>query len=298
MASDDPELTVCTGDWVALRTGPEPEVVAMLPRRSAINRASADRTSHRQVLAANVDTVVIVVSLAMPIKAGRIERLLALAWNSGTRPVIALTKADVADDASLARAIVEAVAAGVDVVTTSATTGEGLGPLADAITGTAVLLGPSGAGKSTLANALLGRDLMGTNEVRGADGKGRHTTVHRQLLPLPGGGALIDTPGLRSIGIQDVTDGVEQVFADIEELAADCSFRDCAHRSEPGCAVQAAIAAGELDARRLDRYRKLLRESEWAASRGDSRKASKRTKEHKAITKEIRALYRFRDQQR
>ncbi|WP_149359455.1 ribosome small subunit-dependent GTPase A [Lolliginicoccus suaedae] len=298
VASDDPEHMVCTGDWVALRPGPEPELVALLPRRSAITRATTDRTSRQQVLAANVDTVVIVVSLAMPIRAGRIERLLALAWSSGARPVIALTKADLADDPTMDLAIVEAVAAGVDIVTTSAATGEGIDQLAQCTTGTAVLLGPSGGGKSTLANALLGHDLMGTNEVRRADGKGRHTTVHRELVPLPGGGTLIDTPGLRGIGIQDAADGIEQVFSDIEERASSCSFRDCAHRSEPGCAVQEAIAAGKLDARRLDRYRKLLRESEWAASRGDARKSAKRSKERKAITRDIRALYRFRDQQR
>jgi ribosome biogenesis GTPase len=295
----DPVLSVCTGDWAALRSGPEPELVALLPRRSAITRASSDRTSHQQVLAANVDSVVIAVSLAAPLNAGRIERLLALAWDSGAKPVVVLTKADVADDPDAALAVVTALAPGVDVVVTSSTTGVGLDVLSKVVTGTAVLLGPSGAGKSTLANALLGREHMGTSEVRANDGKGRHTTVHRELLPLPNGGVLIDTPGLRGIGLQDAADGVERVFAEIEAYAHDCAFRDCQHRSEPGCAVQEAIVVGMLDVGRLDRYRKLLRESERAATRGNAaRQSSKSSKTKKQITRDLRATYRFRDRPR
>lgn len=299
VASLDPVLSVCTGDWAALRPGPEPELVALLPRRSAITRASSDRTSHQQVLAANVDSVVIAVSLAAPLNAGRIERLLALAWDSGAKPVIVLTKADVADDQGTAQDVITALAPGVDIVSTSSTTGAGLDVLSEMLTGTTVLLGPSGAGKSTLANALLGSQQMDTSEVRAGDGKGRHTTVHRELLPLPGGGVLIDTPGLRGIGLQDAADGVERAFSEIEAYAHDCAFRDCQHRSEPGCAVQEAIVDGRLDVGRLDRYRKLLRESEWAASRGnDARASSKRNKTQKQITRDLRATYRFRDRQR
>ncbi|MCX0269157.1 ribosome small subunit-dependent GTPase A [Nocardia zapadnayensis] len=298
VASLDPVLSVCTGDWAALRPGPEPELVALLPRRSAISRASSDRTSHQQVLAANVDSVVIAVSLAAPLNAGRVERLLALAWDSGAKPVVVLTKADVADDPDAALAAVTALAPGVDIVTTSSATGAGLDVLSEVVTGTAVLLGPSGAGKSTLANALLGREHMSTSEVRASDGKGRHTTVHRELLPLPGGGVLIDTPGLRGIGLQDAADGVERVFSEIEAYARDCAFRDCQHRSEPGCAVQEAIVVGMLDVGRLDRYRKLLRESERAATRGSAaRRSSKSSKTKKQITRDLRATYRFRDRQ-
>ncbi|OLF05602.1 ribosome small subunit-dependent GTPase A [Actinophytocola xinjiangensis] len=298
VASPDPARSVCTGDWAALRPGQQPELVALLPRRGAITRASSDRTSHQQVLAANVDSVVIAVSLAAPLNAGRVERLLALAWDSGATPVVALTKADVADDPGTALAVVTALAPGVDIVTTSATTGAGLDVLSEVVTGTTVLLGPSGAGKSTLANALLGREHMGTSEVRAGDGKGRHTTVHRELLPLPGGGVLIDTPGLRGIGLQDAADGVELVFSEIEAYARDCTFRDCEHRSEPGCAVQEAVVDGRLDVGRLDRYRKLLRESERAAARGNARESSKGSRTKKAITRDLRATYRFRDRQR
>lgn len=298
LSGADREHTVCTGDWVALRLGPQPSVVALLPRHTAITRATSDRTSHRQVLAANVDTVVIAVSLAAPVNAGRIERLLALAFDSGARPVIVLTKADLAEHPGADEAVVAALAPGVDILTTSAATRVGLEQLAATVTGTAVLLGPSGAGKSSLANALLGREHMGTNEVRVVDGKGRHTTVHRELLALPAGGVLIDTPGLRGIGVQDVADGVEQVFAEIEAYARNCAFGDCEHRSEPGCAVQDAVVTGELDLGRLDRYRKLMRESEWAATRGDARRSGKRSKTVKAITRDLRATYRFRDRQR
>ncbi|UGT55202.1 ribosome small subunit-dependent GTPase A [Nocardia asteroides] len=297
LAGADREHIVCTGDWAALSPGTRPQVVALLPRRTAITRASSDRTSHQQVLAANVDTVVIAVSLATPVNAGRIERLLALAFDSGARPVVVLTKADLDEQPGVGEAVVTGLAPGVEILTTSAATGAGMERLAAVVTGTAVLLGPSGAGKSSLANALLGREHMGTNDVRAVDGKGRHTTAHRELLTLPSGGVLIDTPGLRGIGVQDVADGVGQVFAEIEAHARDCAFRDCEHRSEPGCAVQDAVVSGELDLGRLERYRKLLRESQWAATRGDARQATKRGKTEKAITKHLRATYRFRDRQ-
>lgn len=298
VVSRNPAQTVCTGDWAALGPGPEPALVAVLPRRSVVTRASVDRTSQVQALAANVDAVVIAVSAAAPVKAGLVERLLALAWESGALPVVALTKADVADDLDELRATVTALAPGVDVLTTSAATGTGLAELVETVTGTTVLLGPSGAGKSSLANALLGRNRMAVNEVRAVDGKGRHTTVHRELLPLPNGGVLIDTPGLRGIGLPDAVDGVERVFAEIEAYADDCHFRDCAHGSEPDCAVQEAIVDGRLDVGRLDRYRKLLRESERAAHRGDARRSGKGTAAKKQISRDIRAMYRLRDPKR
>lgn len=294
----DRELAVCTGDWVVLRRDDErAQVVGVLPRRTAIARASSDRTSERQVLAANVDTVIIAVSVAHRVNVGRIERLLTLAYDAGTRPVIALTKSDLVDDTLAGEAAVTAVAPGAEIVTTSTVSGVGIDLLASAITGTAVLLGSSGAGKSSLANALLGREHMAARQIRSVDGKGRHTTAHRELLPLPGSKVLIDTPGLRGIGVQDVADAAGRTFAEIEELSRDCGFRDCEHRSEPRCAVQEAIREGRLDAGRLERYRKLLRESEWSAARGDARRSSKRNKRDKAITRDIRAMYRFRDRQ-
>jgi ribosome small subunit-dependent GTPase A len=298
----DPALAPCTGDWVGLRPepgpGPEglPEVAVVLPRRTAIVRASAGATSHGQVLAANVDTAVVAVSLAEPLDAGRLERLLALVWDSGARPVVALTKADEAGPTNTAAALVEAseVAPGVDTVATSTVTGEGLDVLRALLSGTVVLLGRSGAGKSSLGNALLGEGALATGAVRGQDGKGRHTTVRRELLALPGGGVLIDTPGLRGVGLHDAGAGLERVFAEIEELAGECRFGDCAHASEPGCAVRAAIEAGELPARRLESYRKLLRENAWAASRTDARLRAERARGQREITRFQRDLYRAR----
>lgn len=299
VSSPDPVLSPCTGDWAALRTGSDPQLVALLPRRSAIVRSGADRSSRGQALAANIDTAVVAVSLAAPLNPGRIERLLALAWDSGARPVLALTKQDLADPsgADAVQAEVTALAPGVDTVVTSAATGVGLDVLTAVAYGTTVLLGPSGAGKSTLANALLGAEVLATGAVRAQDGKGRHITVHRELLLLPGGGVLIDTPGLRGIGLQDAADGLEQVFAEIEQLAQECAFRDCGHGTEPDCAVQRAIHTGQLSERRLDSYRKLLRESDWAASRSDARMQAGRTDQQKSITRHLRATYRFRERQ-
>ncbi|MFC0041951.1 ribosome small subunit-dependent GTPase A [Actinomadura rayongensis] len=288
-----PALAPCTGDWAAL-TPEEPHVAALLPRRTAIVRASAGRTSEGQVLAANVDTVAVVAALDRPVNPGRIERTLALAWESGARPVIVLTKADRSPDPAADAAEAAAAAPGVDVRTVAALDGTGLDAVRALLTGTVALLGPSGAGKSTLANALLGADRLATGAVRAADGKGRHTTVRRELHPLPGGGALIDTPGLRGVGLHDAADGIRHVFADIEDLAVGCRFADCAHVAEPGCAVLAAVASGALPARRLDGYRRLLREDEWARSRDDARLRAERTGRHKKIVREQRRLYRER----
>ncbi|SEH03960.1 ribosome biogenesis GTPase [Nonomuraea solani] len=291
--SPDPLLAPCTGDWAALRPGDAPELVALLPRHSAIVRSSASRTSHGQVLAANIDTVVVTVAMTAPLDAARLERLLAIAWDSGARPLIVLTKADLATDAFE----LEALAPGVDILATSAATGQNIDVLTALLSGTTVLLGSSGAGKSSLGNALLGDELLATGQVRAHDGKGRHTTVRRELVPLPGGGVLIDTPGLRGISLYDATDGLEQVFAEIERLAQDCRFGDCGHDTEPGCAVQAALQAGELTERRLASYRKLQRENVWAAARTDARLRGERTNRQKAITSHLRATYKFREQQ-
>lgn len=289
-------LAPAVGDWAAVRPGPEPELAQLLPRRTAIARAAADGTSRRQVLAANVDTVAVVASLAAPPRPGRVERLLALAWDGGARPVVVLTKSDLAEDVAAALAWARRAAPGADVLATSATTGEGLDALAAAVTGTCVLLGPSGAGKSSLANALAGSSALGTAPVRASDGKGRHTTVHRQLLPLPAGGVLIDTPGLRGIGLSDAVEGIARVFEDVEELAGRCRFTDCAHGGEPGCAVADALAAGDLDPARVDRYRRARRESAWQGARADTREALERKRRDKGMARAIRQTYRFREQ--
>ena len=291
---------LCTGDWVALNPGDQPEIAALLPRRTAVVRSSASRTSEAQLLAANVDTVAIVVSLAAAPDPGRIERLAALAWESGALPVLVLTKADSVADGSGAQLADEAAALipGVEVLLTSSITGLGMDRLRDVLTGTVVLLGASGAGKSTLGNALLGADRLATGRVRARDGKGRHTTVHRELLPIPGGGVLIDTPGLRAVGLHDSESGLQQVFAEIDELAERCRFSDCGHDNEPGCAVLAAIADGALPERRLASYRKLQRENAWAAARSDARMRAEREAHRRSISRSLRATYGFRGRQR
>ncbi|MFI9759908.1 ribosome small subunit-dependent GTPase A [Streptomyces sp. NPDC051963] len=290
----DPMRVVCTGDWAVVEPGGNPRYVrAYLPRRTAFVRSTSSKRSEGQILAANVDHAIVAVSLAVEVDLGRIERFLALAWESGAQPVVALTKADlVPDAATLAHLVqdVETTAPGVPVVPVSAVDGAGLDVLAAVASGgTSVLLGQSGAGKSTLANALLGEDVMDVQATRDADGKGRHTTTTRNLLVLPGGGVLIDTPGLRGVGLWDAETGVGQVFSEIEELAGRCRFQDCAHESEPGCAVLAAIDSGELPVRRLESYRKLLRENQRIVAKTDARVRAEIRKDFKRKGAEGRA---------
>ncbi|MBP0936933.1 ribosome small subunit-dependent GTPase A [Streptomyces sp. KCTC 0041BP] len=272
----DPLRVICTGDWAAVEAAGNPRYVkTYLPRRTAFVRSTSSQRSEGQILAANVDHAIIAVSLAVELDLGRIERFLALAWESGAQPLVVLTKADlVADPVTLAHLVqdVETTAPGVDVLTVSSHTGEGTDVLAAVVAGgTSVLLGISGAGKSTLANALLGADVMEVRATRDVDGKGRHTTTTRNLLALPGGGVLIDTPGLRGVGLWDAEAGVGQVFSEIEEYAARCRFHDCAHEAEPGCAVLAAVGSGELPERRLESYRKLMRENQRIVAKTDAR---------------------------
>ncbi|WP_030421882.1 ribosome small subunit-dependent GTPase A [Streptomyces sp. SCSIO 75703] len=307
----DPLKVVCTGDWVAVDPGSaDPRYVrTLLPRRTAYVRSTSSKRSEGQVLATNIDHVVTCVSLAAELDRSRIERFLALAMScstgeallrkapdpreSGARPVVVLTKADlVTDPVTLAHLVrdVETSAPGVPVLPVSAEHGQGLDALSAVVTGSStVLLGQSGAGKSTLANALLGTDTQTVRRVRDVDGKGRHTTTTRNLLPLPGGGVLIDTPGLRGVGLFDAGAGVGQVFAEIEELAGRCRFQDCAHTGEPGCAVLAAVDAGRLPPRRLDSYRKLVRENQRMAAKSDARTRAEIRKEGKRRHAEGRA---------
>ncbi|MER6287943.1 ribosome small subunit-dependent GTPase A [Streptomyces sviceus] len=283
---NDPMRVLCTGDWAVVEPAGNPQYVrTYLPRRTAFVRSTSSKRSEGQILAANVDHAIIAVSLAVELDLGRIERFLALAWESGAQPVIVLTKADLVPDAvTLSHLVqdVETTAPGVPVLTVSALDGEGLDVLVAVVSGgTTVLLGQSGAGKSTLANALVGEDMMTVQATRDADGKGRHTTTTRNLLALPGGGVLIDTPGLRGVGLWDAETGVAQVFAEIEELGRQCRFHDCAHESEPGCAVLAAIDSGELPERRLESYRKLIRENQRIVAKTDARLRSEIRKEWK-----------------
>ncbi|WP_251015578.1 ribosome small subunit-dependent GTPase A [Streptomyces sp. ISL-99] len=292
----DPLRVICTGDWAAVDPVGDPQFVrAYLPRRTAFVRSTSSTRSEGQILAANVDHAIIAVSLAVELDLGRIERFLALAWESGAQPLVVLTKADLVPDATGLSYLVEDVetaAPGVQVLPVSSTTGDGVDVLTAVVSGgTSVLLGVSGAGKSTLANALLGEDVMEVQATREVDGKGRHTTTTRNLLALPGGGVLIDTPGLRGVGLWDAEAGVGQVFSEIEELAAQCRFHDCAHESEPGCAVLAALEEGSLSDRRLESYRKLLRENRRIVAKTDARLRAEMGREWRLKSAEGRANF-------
>ncbi|QDW30449.1 ribosome small subunit-dependent GTPase A [Arthrobacter sp. KBS0702] len=254
-----------TGDWVWLGSNPvgEPAIVSVLPRRSELSRKRAfEASSEAQVLGTNMDLVGVVVPVDRPLTHNRLERTLVAAWDSGATPLVVITKADLAEVADDVVGQVMLQAAGVDVVTTSAEHGDGLDELLGHLPpgGTIVLLGPSGAGKSTLINALVGFKAQETGAVRSGDGKGRHTTTSRELVPLPGGSVLMDTPGVRGFGLFDAEDGLDEVFGDLEDLFARCRFADCAHGREPGCAVQAALAEGKLEGRRWESYLKMQRE--------------------------------------
>jgi ribosome biogenesis GTPase len=253
------------GDWVALAPRPEERAAtihAVLPRRTAFVRKAADTVQTLQVIAANIDIAFVVASMNAELNARRLERYLAAVWQSGARPVVALTKADLADDPDRAVARVLAVAGEAPVLAVSAVTGEGMTALAAHLEPgeTCVLVGSSGVGKSTLVNALAGRTLMATGAIREDDAHGRHTTTHRELSHLPGGALIIDTPGLRELGLMDADEGFGVAFEDVEALVARCRFSDCGHTREPGCAVQAALDAGELDPGRWRNFQKLQRE--------------------------------------
>ncbi|MGH8903987.1 MAG: ribosome small subunit-dependent GTPase A [Egibacteraceae bacterium] len=299
LGGSDATALPTVGDWVALggeRIDGQPAVHTLLPRRSAIIRqAPADRSADAQVLAANVDLVLIVVALDKIVNQRRLDRYLALAWRSGTTPVVVLTKADRCDAVPAVVAAVEAGTLAAPVHALSALTGDGVERLDPYLAPgrTAVLLGMSGAGKSTLANRLLGAEVLATREVR-ADGRGRHATTWRELLRLPGGGLLIDTPGLRELALWDGDEGVAEAFGDIEELAAGCRFADCRHASEPGCAVTAAIAAGVLTGERLDSHNKLQRELAHRARKQDVRLRQADQRRWKQVQRSMRAHYRER----
>jgi ribosome biogenesis GTPase len=286
----DPREAVTVGDWLAL-SAVGLAVDHVLPRTSLLVRGTARGTSVGQPLAANVDNVLLCLGLALPLPVRRLERLLTLAWESGATPVVVLTKSDLCDDVPAALRDVAPYAPGVDVVAVSAATGDlaGLAPYASS---TLVLLGASGAGKSTVVNALMGSDVMVTSDTRVVDGKGRHTTTHRELLLLPTGGIVIDTPGLRGVALHAADDGLSLAFSDVEELASACKFADCAHVGEPGCAVLASVEAGDLGQDRVDAWRKLQRELAFQARRTDARLRAQERQRWKQITKAHRNTYR------
>ncbi|MBB5825373.1 ribosome small subunit-dependent GTPase A [Micromonospora carbonacea] len=270
----------CAGDWVLLRSWPDGPVTveSVLPRRTALVRRTAGKDASGQVLAANLDAAAVVEPVHPEPDVGRIERLLSLVHESGATPLVVLAKADLAaDPAAIARQLA-GVAPGVPVLPVSAERGDGLDALRPHVAPgrTLALLGPSGAGKSSLVNALAGAVVMPTQAIRRVDGKGRHTTTWRALVPVPGGGAVLDTPGVRAVGLLDGAAGLDRAFADIAALAAGCRYGDCAHDAEPGCAVRDALAAGELAVRRYDSWRRLQREVAFESRRRETRLAAER----------------------
>jgi ribosome biogenesis GTPase len=271
----DRSLHPAVGDWAVLRRWPDGQVTVdgVLPRRTSFVRDTVNRTSQAQVVASNVDVAVIVEPLDPEPAIGRIERLLVLAWGSGAAPFIVLTKPDLVHDPDDLAEEVRKVAPGIDVITVNATSGAGVDELRGQLGPgrTMVLLGPSGAGKSSLVNALAGRDLMKTGAVRERDGQGRHTTKHRELVVIPGTGVIIDTPGLRAVGLAADGDAVASTFPEIEELAELCRFRDCSHDGEPGCAIATSIHDGSLGLARVESWRKLRREAARHSFRADAR---------------------------
>ena len=257
--SADPGELPVVGDWVVLRDG---LIDAVLPRTSKFSRKTPFTEVTEQVLVANVDVSFLVMGLDdRDFNLRRLERYLTTAWEGGATPVIVLNKADLAYDLETQQADTESVAFGVPVHVVSAGTGEGVEELRAHLAGnrTIVLLGSSGVGKSSLINRLLGEERFRTGEVRD-DGRGRHTTSHRELVLVPGGGVIIDTPGLRELQLWETDEGLDQAFVDVAEVIAQCRFSDCAHQTEPGCAVKAALADGSLSSERWDSYNKLQRE--------------------------------------
>jgi ribosome biogenesis GTPase / thiamine phosphate phosphatase len=287
----DPELPA-VGDWTAVRPLPEERkavIEAVLPRRTAFTRKEAWHRTAEQVLAANVDTAFLMSSLGPDLSPRRLERYLVAAWESGAAPAIVLTKVDLEPDHAAALAAVGAVAFGVPVHAVSALTGEGLDDLEPYLGRgrTVALLGSSGVGKSTLVNRLARREVLATREVR-SDGRGRHTTSHRELVPLPDGGLLLDTPGMRELQLWAGEESLDGTFEDVTSLAADCRFGDCAHDREPGCAIKAALADGLLPPERWESYRKLQRELRSLEIRRDKALQAQERRRRRTMQRSLR----------
>jgi ribosome biogenesis GTPase / thiamine phosphate phosphatase len=294
---ETPAHLAVVGDWVAVHlpeTGDLGLIEAILPRRSVFSRKEAGEVTREQVIAANIDTLFIVMGLDGDFNVRRAERYILQAWSSGSMPVIVLNKADLVGDIDPYVQKVREVALSTDVIAVSAVQEEGLDRLRRYVgTGnTVALVGSSGVGKSTILNSLLGSERMKTGAVREDDSRGRHTTTHRELFVLPGGGILIDTPGMRELQLWGTSEQVDASFAEIEVLARGCRFRDCTHRDEPGCAVQSALETGGLDQARYHSYQKLRRELEYLERRQEEHGGHEERRRGKKGARLIRQIQR------
>jgi ribosome biogenesis GTPase len=299
------------GDWVVLRPTPGEQsgtIETILPRRSKFSRKVAGALTEEQVVASNIDTVFLVMGLDGDYNPRRLERYLLTSYESGARPVVLLTKADLANDVEGRVGEIQSLAPGVPVHATIAVRRELPGgsvaepevQVVEQYLGpgrTGAMLGSSGAGKSTMINALVGTPVLKTREVRASDSRGRHTTRHRQMIVLPGRGVMIDTPGMRELQLWDVTEGAKDTFEDIDALAATCHFSDCRHQDEPRCAVKAAVAAGTVSADRLESYLKLQNELRGLDARRDVRARIEEKRRGKVMGRAIKQLYKGRERE-
>ncbi|MDP9069663.1 MAG: ribosome small subunit-dependent GTPase A [Actinomycetota bacterium] len=292
-ASGQADLPV-VGDWVVVEARPDGSatIKAIVERRTKFSRKVAGFEYDEQILAANIDATFLVSSLNADLNPRRLERYLTMAYANGALPVVVLTKADLCDDVATGFEQVASVAVGAPIHVVSAITGNGLDELRPylARNQTVALLGSSGVGKSTLVNALAGEELLKVQEIREDDAKGRHTTTHRQMVLLPDGGIIIDTPGMRELQLWDADQGLRGSFQDIDALAMECRFRDCRHVSEPGCAVRAAVDAGDLATERLASFKKLQRELLYLERKIDQRIAQEETRKWKVQHKAMRRM--------
>lgn len=291
-AGNDPAAYPAVGDWVAVEARPDgASVHALVPRRTSVVRHAPGLRSVAQVIAANVDVVFVVASLNQDLNLRRLERYIAFAWESGAEPVVVLSKADLSDDLDASVAEVATVAVGVAIIAVSAIDGRGIDELRARIHAgsTVTFVGSSGVGKSTLVNTLAGDEVAAVREIREDDARGRHTTSRRQLHRMPDGGLILDTPGMRELGLWDADAGLERSFADIDALASTCRFSDCGHAGEPGCAVASAITDGDLEASRFEGWKKLEREARHLERRVDALARSEERRRWKTIGKSVNA---------